>query len=589
MHRQPLWRFCTRTIGHRIFAANLVGFIILTIGLLLLSQGNRWLVDAKVESLTAQARLIAAAIAANAKVETGQITFDPDSNPASDPWRPVFEDAFADIRLSIAPEKVAPILAKLVPAGDARVRIYNPNGFLIIDSNQRLQRGQIARTPVDASKATRPREEELSDLWTWFLSLFIRSDMAVYREVGAEQASYPEIEAALRGETTRMLLVNRKVEQIVAVAAPVQSVDGIRGAVFLTSRPGDIDNLLDRQRRALLVLTGIALITALFASWLLRRTIAGPMHRLSAAAEAVTRSINAQRELPEFPGRRDEIGTLAQSFREMTESLYRRIERSDRFAQDVAHELKNPVAAARATAESLRFAKTDAQREEMVTQVTHELKRLNRLITDISKAQRLEAELALQETEPIDMAELARGVASTLDSLHRDAERPVRVQVAVGAGAGQRGAFVLRGNELRLSQVLTNLIDNAVSFSPPHAVVEVRLERRGDEVICTVEDQGPGIPEGSLESVFKRFYSDRPQSDRTAGKNSGLGLAISRDIVLAHAGRIFAENRMAVAGVPVGVNELPELAERRLPGVAGTRFTIVLPALGSGAGPSQSL
>jgi two-component system sensor histidine kinase ChvG len=575
-----LWKWCTKSIGRRIFTANIVGFIILFVGLMILSQGNRWLVDAKVESLTAQARLIAAAIHANAKLETGQVTFDPDALDDTIMVRSAYaDDVFTDVRLAIAPERVAPILGKLVPTNDVRVRIFGPDGFLIIDTDQRLQRGQLTRTPAPASPTAHP---PLGSWWTWFLSLFIRSDMPVYRDLLSERATiYPEIQQALQGLTTRMLLVNRNSEQIVAVAAPVQSVSGVRGAVFLTSRPGDLDDLLERQRRALLVLSAIALATALFASWLLRRTIAGPMQRLSVAADHVTRSINAQRELPDFPDRRDEIGAMSNAFREMTEALYRRIEKSDRFAQDVAHELKNPVAAARSTAESLRYAKSEAQREELVGQIAHELKRLNRMITDISKASRLDAELATQETEPLDLAALTTGVAEALDSLHRDRDR--HVVATIGPGA----PFMVRGHEGRLSQVLTNLVDNAVSFSAPGATVRVEVARRGTEIIVTVDDDGPGIPENRLEHVFRRFYSDRPQTDRTEGKNSGLGLAISQEIVLAHNGRIWAENRRAEPGVPVGVNEHPDLAARRQPGVAGARFIMALPQHEAGWRPTH--
>ncbi len=580
--RQPLWRLCTKSIGWRILSANLVGFTILFSGLMLLSQANRWLIEAKVESLATQARTVAAAIAANARVDTGRIVFEQDRLTDAETGRGIFtDDTFADMRLAIAPERVGPVLARLIPFGDVRARIYGPDGFLIVDSSQRLQRGQITRPGMTSSSppATGPQlqaDEPLRSFWTRLLAFFTRSDLPVYRDIGAERGTnYPEVAGALEGRTTRMILLTNDGEQIVAVAAPITKLEGIRGAILLSSRPGDLDEILWRQRRAMLVLSMLALLATLFASWVLRQTIAGPMKRLSDAAEHVSRSINAQAELPDFPGRRDEVGAMATAFKEMTASLYRRIEASDRFAQDVAHELKNPVAAARSTAESLVYAKTDEQRAELVRQISGEMKRLNRLITDVAKASRLDAELALQETEPLDLSLLASGVARVLGDIHSSNDRHVSVDTAPAAP----DAYVVVGHEGRIGQVLTNLIDNAVSFSAPGGSVRVHIKRVGRDVVVTVDDDGPGIPEDRLEHVFRRFYSDRPQSDRTQGKNSGLGLSISREIIVAHGGQIWAENRTAAAGVAVGVGETPELAERRIPGVAGARFTISMPAM----------
>lgn len=201
------------------------------------------------------------------------------------------------------------------------------------------------------------------------------------------------------------------------------------------------------------------------------------------------------------------------------------------------------------------------------------MKRLNRLITDVAKASRLDAELALQETEPLDLRALTSGIAKLLNDVHASNDRSVLVET----GSGRDDDYIVEGHEGRLGQVLTNLIDNAASFSAPGGQVRVRIARSGSDLVITVDDDGPGIPPDSLDKVFKRFYSDRPQSDRTQAKNSGLGLSISKEIVRAHGGRVWAENRLAVPGVSVGENDLPELKERRIPGVAGARFTVVLP------------
>lgn len=577
---QPLYKWCTKTIGRRILVANLVGFVILFIGLMWISQANRWMVDAKVDSLTTQARMIAVAIAANAKVDTGGFTIDATRLPEAPGQSPTLANpAFSSMELSIAPERVVPILGRLIQVGDVRARIYGRDGFLIVDSNQMLQRGQISRgLPVRRAPVTQDVEEKLKTTWTRFIAWITRSDLPVYRDIGGNKGTiYPEMASALLGNVTGMLLINSAGQQIVAVAAPILHLNEVQGVVQLSSRPGEIDNILARQRRALMVLAMLALLASLIAAWMLYRTIAGPMQRLSDAAEQVSHNINAERALPEFQGRRDEVAQMAVAFREMTNSLYRRLEASDRFAQDVAHELKNPVAAVRQMAERLSYAKTDERRNELAQQIQGEMKRLNRLISDVSKASRLDRELALQETEPLDFAELVRGIVTVLSDIHGD--RVCMITLRLESGPSDAKTYMVRGHEGRLGQVMTNLIDNAVSFSPEGGQVAVTVRRAGNEVVATVDDQGPGIPPDRLEHVFKRFYSDRPQSDQTLGKNSGLGLSITREIVRAHGGSVRAENRPGPTGGAQRPSLTPELEERRIAGVAGARFVVTLPAM----------
>jgi two-component system sensor histidine kinase ChvG len=213
----------------------------------------------------------------------------------------------------------------------------------------------------------------------------------------------------------------------------------------------------------------------------------------------------------------------------------------------VAHELKNPLTAARSTAESLSLAKTDAERDHLVQQIQDELKRLNRLITDVSNASRLDAELARKETRPIDVPTMLRNVTGIFRDILGDDSRSILLSVGQEAF---EGAFTIVGDEGRLGQVLTNLIDNAISFSPEDATVTVRAQSKPGFVEILIEDEGPGIPADRLEIIFDRFYSDRPATDQSRGKNSGLGLSISREIIRAHGGEIVAENRNADGAAP---------------------------------------
>jgi two-component system sensor histidine kinase ChvG len=422
-------------------------------------------------------------------------------------------------------------------------------------------------------------------IWTKFLAWLMRGELPVYKEIGsANGTAYPEVRAALGGSATPMLLVNDKGEQIVSLAVPIHYRKAVQGVLLLSTRPGEIDEVLSEERNVILALALTAFAATLLASFLLARTIAGPMSRLSEAAESVSRNINARHELPEFAQRADEVGQMAAAFRGMTASLYQRIEASERFAQDVAHELKNPLTAARSVAEALAYARNPEQQHELVRQIQEELKRLNRLITDVSNASRLNAELAMQETEPVDIRQVLEGVVEVFRDILGGSPRRIALEIA--DLAHNPAAYIVLGHEGRLGRVITNLLDNALSFSPENGLIAVSAHRDGPEIVIIVDDEGPGIPADRLETVFDRFYSDRPQTDSTVGKNSGLGLSISREIVNAHGGRIQASNRTLRPGAaPCGQDELPALKERRVAGVAGARFTVRLPA--ADAAPSK--
>jgi two-component system sensor histidine kinase ChvG len=573
----PLIRFVTRTLRRRIIFANSIGLAILLGGIFYLSQYHAWLIDAKRDSLRAQGDIVAAAIAANATVETGRIVLDPDRLPELEGSRSPFrDDAFAALQLPIAPERVAPILKRLLPSSDTRARVYAQDGTLIVDTAQLLTRGQVANPDVGNQERVKVKNR-----WTSFIGWLTRGDLPVYREIGtANGTAYPEVRMALSGSATPMLLVSEKGEQIVSMAVPIQYRKTMLGVLLLSTRPGEIDEILAEERNIILALALIALAATLLASVMLARTIAGPMRRLSEAAENVSRNIRTRHDLPELARRGDEVGQLAAAFRKMTASLYQRIEASERFAEDVAHELKNPLTAARSTAEALAYAKTPETRQVLVREIQEELKRLNKLITDVSNAARMDAQLAIEEIEPVDVRIVLRGVVDVFkDMLAHDTKRVV---LDIAEVPGNPIAFIVQAHEIRLGRVITNLLDNALSFSPDNGVVTVSARSTGNEVEIIVDDDGPGIPPENMESIFKRFYSDRPQTDRTVGKNSGLGLSMSREIVTTYGGRIWASNRQAEPGAPGPAQEdQAGLKGRRADGIAGARFIVRLPAAGA--------
>jgi two-component system, OmpR family, sensor histidine kinase ChvG len=336
------------------------------------------------------------------------------------------------------------------------------------------------------------------------------------------------------------------------VAIPVQRFRAVRGALLLSTQGGDIDQIIENERWQILKVAGVAAVVVVVLSTLLAGTIAVPIRRLAEAADRVRRRIKSRVEIPDYTQRHDEIGDLSGTLRAMTDALYSRIEAIERFAADVAHELKNPLTSLRSAVETLPLAKSDDSRGRLLAVIKHDVRRLDRLISDISDASRLDAELQRQETGPVDLARLLKTVVGMANEVQRD-----DVTVALSF-EGQ--SFVVPGHDSRLGQVINNLVDNARSFSSPGGVVRVKCRRSKDAVEITVEDDGPGVRPDALEKIFERFYTDRPQQN--FGQNSGLGLSISKQIVEAHGGQLWAENR-------IGTDDR----------VLGARFTLRLPAM----------
>jgi two-component system sensor histidine kinase ChvG len=553
-------RSLRKNLRRRILLANLVGLAGLLFAMLYLSLHHGWLLDAKVDVVKTVSRITAEAIAYRAVNE--RAIFDPSRIPdKSAPWAQR-DDAFAALELPIDPHQAAMVLRKLVGPASLKARVYSAKGTLIINSDTLFSDDQESNAGADNSSTPR-----LRNFWTRLNYWIINKELKVYRELGtANGFRYPEVKiAAERGVEKPILLLNKHGQQIVSMAEPIKRGNKILGVLLVSTKPGDIDDVLWDERWLILQIAAMALLVSIGSSLVLERTVAGPMRRLSDAAYQVTQNISARQELPDLSERRDEVGQTSRAFTAMTNALYRRIEASEKFAADVAHELKNPLAAARSTAEALTYAKTDSTRTELVSEIQSELKRLNRLINDISSTSRLDAELARQHMQAIDIRNVLENIKSLFTDMLADDSRKIELIVESAPAASYR----VRGNEGRLGQVFTNLIDNALSFSPESSVVRVHARPNGSQIDIVIEDEGPGIPPDKLKQIFDRFYSDRPQTDNKRGKNSGLGLSISKEIVVSHNGEIFAENRQ----------------QDGASAASGARFTVRLPMTTySGAG-----
>lgn len=528
------------SLTRRIIVLNLAGLLVLVVGILYLNQWRAGLIDARVQSLRVQGEIIAAAIAASATVDSDVISINPDRlielqagnvSPLS-----YFDPS---LEFPISPERVAPLLRNLITPTRTRARIYDQQGLLILDSDNIIGRGEVIRQQIDTTKTT---SFFLADWWNAIIAWAPGDNFSKYQEYGADEGTrYPEVASALQGAPADFVRADEHNQLVVSVAVPVQRVRAVVGAILLSTAPGDIDSVVAQERWSILRIALIAAAVQIALSLLLAGTIAGPMRRLSAAAERVQTAGNARAEIPDLTDRPDEIGHLSGALRRMTDALYNRIEAIERFAADVAHELKNPLTSLRSAVETLPLAKKPEDRARLNDIIQHDVKRLDRLITDISSASRLDAELARESADLVDVEKLAEAMVG----IQKDVAAGRGVDVVMGKRLG-RGSTVITGHESRLAQVFANLIDNAVSFSPAEGTVTVTVSTETEMIVVTVMDEGPGIT-GDVSRIFQRFYTDRPETE-SFGNHSGLGLSISKQIVDAHKGTIKAANRTDRSG-----------------------------------------
>lgn len=543
------------SLARRIIVLNLAGLAVLVIGILFLNQWRTGLIEARVQSLRVQGEIIAAAIAASATVDSDVITVNPDRLIELQGSEVVSPLSFFDpsLEFPVNPEQVAPLLRNLVTPTRTRARIYDQQGLLILDSANLYARGEVLRQIKPADTGT----FFLLDWWNAFVDWLPGDDYPQYQEFGADEGTrYPEVSAALGGAATAIVRVDAQRQLVVSVAVPIQRVRSNVGVLLLSTQPGDIDQIATAERWGILRIALVAASVTIILSLLLAGTIAGPLRRLAGAAEQVHSTVNSRTEIPDFSDRTDEVGHLSKALRSMTSALYNRIEAIERFAADVAHELKNPLTSLRSAVETLPRARRAEDRERLNAIIQHDVRRLDRLISDISNASRLDAELARQSAERVDIAQLADAMVS----IQKDVAANRKVDVVLEKHVSRYVPIVL-GHDSRLAQVINNLIDNAVSFSPEGGKVVVIVRTSDDTITITVTDEGPGI-RGDISRIFQRFYTDRPDGEHF-GDHSGLGLAISKQIVEAHAGTITAENREDRSGALFTVKLRRAAAEKR--------------------------
>ncbi|GGF22444.1 histidine kinase [Aliidongia dinghuensis] len=520
------------SLSRRMLAVNVLAVALLGGGMLYLDRYETGLIDTELQALATQGGIFAGALSEGATLE------DLGDQPV------------------LVPSLGQGLMRRLVEPTRIRARLFLPNGVMIADSRTMQGRGgsiQIQELP--------PPDEAGPGLLRRFVDsvsgLLRRHDHhPPYVEYPqAVAANYEEVTDALEGHITREVRSDQHGGLILSVAVPVRRYKQVLGAVMLQVGSANLEQKVDSVRADILRLFMIVLVVTVALSLYLAGTIARPVRRLAQAAYEIRHGDGRKVDIPDFSRRHDEIGELSVALTAMTAAMFRRMDAIERFAADVAHEIKNPLTSLRSAVETATRVQDPKQQKRLMAIIQDDVTRLDRLISDISDASRLDAEMSRLERTPVSIA----GMLGTLVDVHattRSEEDPVLEYEAPDSGE----RLMVLGKEGRLVQVFRNLIGNAASFSPAGGRIVVRAERQGPDVLISVEDEGPGVPEGKLAAIFDRFYSERPAGEKF-GTHSGLGLSISKQIAEAHGGAIWAENRRDEAGQ-----------------VQGARFCVRLPA-----------
>ncbi|HLX44231.1 MAG TPA: stimulus-sensing domain-containing protein [Bryobacteraceae bacterium] len=515
-------------LSWQIIFFNAVALAIMIAGVLLVQSGREGLVDERMAGIRQVASIVTGTLA---------------------------EYTAREKTRSIDVEEAEPLLRQLIAPTNLRARLYDTDGRLEIDTRNLLSRNIVETTDLPPLDLYHRAEGGFLRIYDALMGLRPLAGTEPYFEAGGNGRVYEEVRSALAGEPASARRLDRQNKLVLTVAYPVQRFRTIYGVLMVTTEGGDIDNILREERARLIGIALVALTVMVISSFYLSRAIAAPVRALAAAADRVRRGRLGREAIPAMAGRNDEIGELADSLSAMTRALYARIDAIERFAADVAHELKNPLTSLKSAIEMLSRSRDDASRERLMGIVANDIARIDRLITDISDASRLDAEMSREQVRTVDLGRLL----DVLVEVYQLVPSRRGIQLRLEFAAPTRTMVI--GQDERLGQVFRNLIDNAVSFSPDGGTVLIKAEQLSDRARVAVEDEGPGIPPENLETIFNRFYTERPV-DHGFGRNSGLGLSIARQIAEGLGGRIWAENRAAGEGR------------------AGARFIVELPLAG---------
>ncbi|WP_201154704.1 stimulus-sensing domain-containing protein [Rhodothalassium salexigens] len=528
----------------RILAVNVLALAMLLGGVLYLNQFQDKMIDRRIEALAVRAEILAGAIAESAS-----------GGPEA---------------AAVDPAVARTVIARLVGPTRHEARLFAMTGEMVADSRFLGPGSGVRANPLPPLDRPPDLKERFRSAVDGALDAVLPDRNAPPFPTGlaVRAEDLTEVTAALEGDAARSVRRMEDGTLMLSVAVPVQRFRRVLGALLLSSDTRDIETAVRDEQMLILGVFGATLAVTLLLTLFLAGTIARPIRQLAVAAERVRGAIGREARMPQFPRRRDEIGELARSLAAMTEALHTQLDRVEAFAADVAHELKNPLSSLRSAVDSLQRTDDPAIKQRLYDVIQSDVRRLDRLISDISEASRLDAALSRGDLEPVDLAGLAAATVDSYRTSGRVDDQTLTVTVP------ETGAVTVAGVPDRLAQLLCNLIDNALSFTPAGGAVRVAVSGGRRTARLTVEDDGPGLPAGAEEKIFTRFYSERP-SDEDFGTHSGLGLSICQQVVAAHGGTIRAETIRDGDGSGGGSGA----------GAArGARFEVLLPRAGR-AGP----
>jgi two-component system sensor histidine kinase ChvG len=515
-------RRASSSLTRRILAINLLVLIVPVGGFFFLESYQKKLIESEIASLQIQAKLFAGVVGALA-TKTSPI-----------------------LGHQIIPIKANIMLHRLTSITNTRARLYGSNGKLMADTQLPLSRGAVLvdELPLPDSEIG-PGQwfvNQINSFLNWFPG---QNKLPLYIEASPSNAqNYKEVTIALYGDQAAAVRRHEPNGLIISVALPVQHYRQVIGALMISTNGQKIEQAMRAIRLDILQIFTIALVVTILLSLYLAGTIARPINRLAAAAEKVRTGHGRHVYIPDFTSRRDEIGELSRDLRGMTEALWQRMDAIEKFAADVSHEIKNPLTSLRSAVETVARIDDSEKQKQLMAIILDDVQRLDRLITDISDASRLDAELSRDIPAPVNL----RHLLEALTEIEKDTALNLKLSIDLFLETGTD--LTVSASEGRLGQVFLNIINNAISFSPPQTKITMRAERviksYGDFIRVTIEDEGPGIPEKNLASIFDRFYTDRSinvkKDKNILLTHSGLGLSISKQIVEAADGRIWAEN-----------------------------------------------
>lgn len=525
---------------------NAIALLILLIGILYMSEYQGRLIISKLETFQAEAEMVSTALAEGATRTSTPVTLDI--------------------------ERAHQMGRSLSDTMGQRIRVFDHNGVLLSDSHKRQGPGGLIQISALEPPSSEMRSIQILKNMTGFFLGFLpdSSELPEYPNISSDQAlEYPDANNALQGKISISAWRNQNANVFLSASAPIIKNEDQAGVILLTREAHDIESDLERVWFDIIRVFIISLIITVLLSIYLSGVIAQPLRRLAKAADKVRRGQANADDIPDLSKRHDDIGELSLILRDMTRALWDRMDAIERFAADVSHELKNPLTSLRSAIETASMVKKESDRKKMMDIIMHDLQRLDRLISDISHASRIDAELSRESFVKIDLADILRNLLDVYrDPLERRSEtsdlRSLKVQaetVQIDLELPKAKSLDIFGSEGRLSQVFENLLSNALSFSPQNGNIFIEALVKDNHILIRLEDEGPGIPEGKLDSIFERFYSERPENE-DYGNHSGLGLSICKQIIEAHQGRIFAENMSNPSGQ-----------------VTGARFTVILNTL----------